>query len=235
MSDDSHVDHVLIVIARSYYANYTITMVVIGTSISISHGTGTIVAITPGINLFMALYGLSVFLETPEPQRKGRKKYIAASFVITAVFAFSGSLDMANYFQILFRSTSPGHWRDLMAIYYKSWEYASSSIAFGLLFTIGDVPLVRCASCHVALLTDCLWQVYRCYIIYVEYWWVTILPTIMSLSALGLYRVRFRARLKLITPSKITTDRSLDGGDIPSRCPYELPRKHSLHASDCVN
>jgi hypothetical protein len=168
--------------------------------------------------------------------RKGRKRYIAASFVITALTALSGSLDMACYFQILFRSTSPGHWQDLMKIYFdKGWDYASSSIAIGLLITIGDVPLVRSASCHVALLTDCLWQVYRCYIIYLEYWWVTILPMIMTLSALGLYRVRFRAWLRLITPSEITTDRSLDGGDVPSRCPYELPPTHGLHPSDCLN
>ena len=45
----------------------------------------------------MALYGLSVFLETPAPQRKGRKRYIAASFAITAFSAVSASLDMAVY------------------------------------------------------------------------------------------------------------------------------------------
>jgi hypothetical protein len=124
---------------------------------------------------------------------------------------------MACYFQILFRSTSPGDWPYLRAIYMTSWEYRLNYIALGLLIIIGDVPLVRSASYHVALLTDCLWQVYRCYIIYVEYWWVTILPTITSLSGLGLYRVHFRTWLKLITPSEITTDRSLDGGSVRSR------------------
>jgi hypothetical protein len=47
---------------------------------------GTILTMTPGINLFMSLYSLTVFLETPEPQRKGRKRYIVASFMITVLF-----------------------------------------------------------------------------------------------------------------------------------------------------
>jgi hypothetical protein len=53
----------------------------------------------------MSLYGLSVFLEIPEPQRKGRKRYIVvASFMITVLFSFGASLEMANHFQSLFES-----------------------------------------------------------------------------------------------------------------------------------
>ena len=99
---------------------------------------------TLGIHIFMALYGLSVFLETPESQRKGRKRYITASFVITGLSAFTASLDMANYFQILFKSTSPGHWRELMLVdFYENWMYLLSSTGFGLIPMIGDALLVR--------------------------------------------------------------------------------------------
>ena len=99
---------------------------------------------TPGIHIFMALYGLSVFLETPESQRKGRKRYVAASFVITVLSALNGSLDMANYFQVLFKSTSPGRWRELMvANFFEDWKYLLSSTALGLVIMIGDALLVR--------------------------------------------------------------------------------------------
>ena len=155
---------------------------------------------TPGIHLFMAIYGLSVFLETPELQKKGRKRYIAASFVITALSALSASLDMAHYFQALFKSISPGHWQELMEITFnEDWKYFLSATGVGLVTMIGDALLVRAVPLvffsRPARLTDRWLQVYRCYIVCVEYWWVTILPTIMTLSALGMCRVRFKVQL----------------------------------------
>ena len=92
----------------------------------------------------MVLYSLSVFLETPESQRKGRKRYIAASFVITVLYALSGSLDMANYFQALFKSTSPGHLAELMNTNFnEDWKRFLSNTGLGLVIMIGDALLVR--------------------------------------------------------------------------------------------
>ena len=96
----------------------------------------------PGIHLFMALYGLSVFLETPEPLRKGRKRYIAVSFGITTISAFTASLDMADYFQTLFKSTSPSHWQELFSAFSKEWGYFASSAGLALIIMIGDALLV---------------------------------------------------------------------------------------------
>jgi hypothetical protein len=99
----------------------------------------------PGIHLFMTVYGLSVFLETPESQQKGRKGYIAASIVKAALQACSASLDMAHYFQKLFQSISPHHWGSLMnATFFKDCKYlVSSTLGFGLGTMIGDALLVR--------------------------------------------------------------------------------------------
>jgi hypothetical protein len=95
----------------------------------------------------MALYGLSVFLETPEPQKKGRKRYIAASFVITGLRALGGSLDMANYFQVLFNSTSVGHWNELFFVNFSGgWKYIVSNTVLGLVPMIGDALLVSVVS-----------------------------------------------------------------------------------------
>jgi hypothetical protein len=89
----------------------------------------------------MSLYGLSVFLETPEHQRKGRKRYIAASFLITVLFSFA-SLDMANYFQTLFKSTSPSHWYELLVLNTQNWKYRVGHTAAGLFIAVGDALLV---------------------------------------------------------------------------------------------
>lgn len=101
---------------------------------------------TAGIHVFMALYGLTVFLETPDAQKKGRKRYIAASFIITVLRALSASLDMANFFQTLFKSTSPSQWATLMSTeYYPNWKCYLGNTALGLVPMVGDTLLVRVA------------------------------------------------------------------------------------------
>jgi hypothetical protein len=97
----------------------------------------------------MALYGLSVFLETPKHLRKGRKRYITASFVITALSTLTGSLDMASYFPVLFQSTSGRHWRELRTESGDTWESKVSMVTIGCLL-ITDVLLVR----HCILVLD---------------------------------------------------------------------------------
>lgn len=91
----------------------------------------------------MAIYGLLAFIDTPKPQRKGRKRYIAVSFVITVLRALSGSLDVANYFQILFKSTSPVDWQELMLLkFYKGWKHLFASAGVALVLMIGNALLV---------------------------------------------------------------------------------------------
>ena len=92
----------------------------------------------------MFLYGLSVFLETPRYRRKGRKRYIAASFIITALSALSASLDMADFFQVLFKSTSAQHFAELTSTTsLDDWQRLLSGTSFGVVILIGDALLVR--------------------------------------------------------------------------------------------
>jgi hypothetical protein len=91
----------------------------------------------------MALYGLSVFLETPKPLRKGRKRYIAASFILTALSAMTASVNMAEYFQILFKATSPSHWSRLLLAQSESPISFVSDTGMGLVIMTGDALLVR--------------------------------------------------------------------------------------------
>jgi hypothetical protein len=49
---------------------------------------------------------------------------------------------MANYFQTLFKSTSPSHWRELTQLSYLGWKYRVGYTAVGLFIAIGDALLV---------------------------------------------------------------------------------------------
>lgn len=80
------------------------------------------------------------------PLRRGRKRYIVASFVITVLSSFNASFDMAIYFQTLFKSTSPSHWYRLWQLSFLDWKFFVSNIAVGLFIGFGDALLVGCAS-----------------------------------------------------------------------------------------
>ncbi|KAJ2913769.1 hypothetical protein MD484_g6656, partial [Candolleomyces efflorescens] len=77
---------------------------------------------------------------------------------------------MAQSFQMLFNSTSATHWQELMRANLEDWKNLTGYAALGSVTFIGNTLLV-----------------YRCYIICVEFWWITILPLLMSVSALGNY------------------------------------------------
>lgn len=90
----------------------------------------------------MALYGLSVFLETRHDLRRGRRVYVIISFSITFFVAFSNSLDALWAFKILFESTSPGDYFRVAAKNIFNWEKWASTCSMVLLVFIGDSLLV---------------------------------------------------------------------------------------------
>jgi hypothetical protein len=53
---------------------------------------------------------------------------------------------MANYFQPLFKSTSPSHWRELFRLNFLDWKYFMGYTAAGLFIAVGDALLVRAVS-----------------------------------------------------------------------------------------
>jgi hypothetical protein len=58
------------------------------------------------------------------------------------LFSFGASFDMANYFQALFKSTSPSHWYGLWQLTLQTWNYRVGYIVSGLFITVGDALLV---------------------------------------------------------------------------------------------
>ncbi|KAJ2921770.1 hypothetical protein H1R20_g15322, partial [Candolleomyces eurysporus] len=119
-----------------------------------------------GIHIFMAVYGLSVFMETPQHLRKGRRRYIIISFLITTLRALTGSLDMAWHFQQLFAATSTIEYYQLMMKNWRVWYRILSDVSMNVVVLIGEALLV-----------------YRCWIICVGYRWVAILPACTCIAA----------------------------------------------------
>ena len=91
----------------------------------------------------MALYGLSVFLETPKELREGRRRYIALSFVFTLLATISASSDMASGFQILFRATTAVDFYKLVAEMNSFWLRYLTSVTIHVAIFVGDALLVR--------------------------------------------------------------------------------------------
>ena len=90
----------------------------------------------------MAVYGLSVFIETPPHLRKGRKRYIVISFLITTLRALTGSLDMAWHFQQLFPATSAIDYYQLMMRNWRVWYRILSDVSMNLVVLLGEALLV---------------------------------------------------------------------------------------------
>ena len=140
-----------------------------------------------GIQLFMCLYGLSVYLETPPALRKGRVPYIIISFLIFILSGVPAVLDCAWVFRVMFEATSGEDYLRLFSFYGDLPLRFTSEVMFTVVVFIGDGLLV-CIIQHVHLcnfLDLCLLQLYRCYIIWNDRKLVLILPTIAYLGGLG--------------------------------------------------
>ncbi|KAJ2913705.1 hypothetical protein MD484_g6709, partial [Candolleomyces efflorescens] len=142
------------VYARTTFANYTLSVAI------------------AGIHIFMAVYGLWIFLETPEHLRKGRKRYIIASLIITSLWVTGAALDISHYFQLLLRSTSSYELLVLMSRTQNTWSPMLSLVCLGGVLLVADGLLV-----------------YRCFMICIQYWWIVIVPAAASLSGIVLFFV----------------------------------------------
>jgi ABC-type sugar transport system permease subunit len=92
----------------------------------------------------MALYGLSVFLETPKELRKGRRSYIVLSFTLTILSALASSLDIAWFFNQVFGASSAIGFFENMGI--MSWDRIASTEAWGAVIFLGDFLLVSAST-----------------------------------------------------------------------------------------
>lgn len=90
----------------------------------------------------MAVYGLSVFMETPKPLRKGRTRYIVISFTLLGLVALSTILDAFEIFEWTFEATSPIGYLRIVQTNMRSWQRYLSLVCIIIQVTIGDLLLV---------------------------------------------------------------------------------------------
>ncbi|KAH6907429.1 hypothetical protein BKA70DRAFT_1282973 [Coprinopsis sp. MPI-PUGE-AT-0042] len=137
-----------------------------GDTVAKAHYTdSTLTYIAFGVQLFMVVHGVSLFLESPKEHRKGRGKFILASIAIIATSALSSFFDGWKAFRLLYNGGPTGN--DYMNAWRKDHERIQSSIATGI---VGDTMLVTNIALGDALL---LW---RCLILWTNKKWMVALP-----------------------------------------------------------
>ncbi|TFK20567.1 hypothetical protein FA15DRAFT_646865 [Coprinopsis marcescibilis] len=139
-----------------------------GTNVTISHMvTVTTMVLVVGIQMFMCIYGLSVFLEAPKDVRRGRTFYIIISFTIFLLTAVATGADLYNVFMRLFKATSGADYRRLTI-------EESGSVPNSI---VGGTELAYRIVSYLLLL-------YRCIVLWSGRWWIVALPTLTFLSVI---------------------------------------------------
>ncbi|KAF9529543.1 hypothetical protein CPB83DRAFT_852286 [Crepidotus variabilis] len=116
----------------------------------------------------MCIYGLTVFLETPKSLRQGRLIYVFISFIILGLYCFA-ELPLAYYTYVLL--DKPCTAMDTARLAGKlsgMWWALADTWASVVLFWLGDGLLV-----------------YRCYVVWTNKRYVTILPGAVYLAAIA--------------------------------------------------
>ncbi|TFK23367.1 hypothetical protein FA15DRAFT_705533 [Coprinopsis marcescibilis] len=113
-----------------------------------------------GLQLALCVYGLAVYLETPQTLRKGRLGYILMNFTIltvTTIVGITNRLELINEYTVF-------------GIAGRTWGvgYASESILPVVLITLGDGMLL-----------------FRCYMIWSDRVWVSVIPTVLYFGAIA--------------------------------------------------
>ncbi|EAU83014.2 hypothetical protein CC1G_08951 [Coprinopsis cinerea okayama7 len=130
------------------------------------YANNTIGTLATGIQIFMFLYSLSVFLETPRHLQKGRIPYMIISFIILAISIIGTCIGANIQFNSYYHATSG---LEFFQIHGKMFFEAPSIAGFWLVYL------------NIAIADGLL--LYRCYIIWKDKLWVLALPAFVYLSS----------------------------------------------------
>ncbi|TFK18874.1 hypothetical protein FA15DRAFT_760394 [Coprinopsis marcescibilis] len=129
----------------------------------------TVTILGIGIQLFMCIYGLACYLESPRTMRRGKPPYIIVSFVILGLFSLTAAMDAYTNFRSLFEATTGREFYILTQEFEREWFRILS--IFSLMFS---------------LFTSDGLLLYRCYIVWKDQWYVLVIPGLCYLSTIGL-------------------------------------------------
>ncbi|KAH6912279.1 hypothetical protein BKA70DRAFT_1219413 [Coprinopsis sp. MPI-PUGE-AT-0042] len=150
-------------------------------------GASILSSVLYGIQLFMVLSNLSVFLKKSKEARKGHRHYIVISCLILVTYPIDTAFDIWQTFRILF-SGGPEPWKFPFTLAKDADENRAYIFAgdtmFAVSFTVGDILM--------------LW---RCLILWDHKKWVVVLPCITFLGAIAcnITYLVFTRPLNLIT------------------------------------
>jgi hypothetical protein len=144
------------------------------------HAFDSLGMVVLGVQLFMCIYCLAVYLETSKIERSRRLPYIIFNFVVFALSAVGAFVGSELQFQREFYSSSG------MDVIVDSRALASGKLTVIVMF---------CA-CFVVFLADGL-MLYRCYTIrYADPLWLRVLPALLYIPsvAFGLFTISVYAK-----------------------------------------
>ncbi|KAG2004154.1 hypothetical protein CC2G_002744 [Coprinopsis cinerea AmutBmut pab1-1] len=122
-----------------------------------------------GLQFFMCIYGLTVFVDTPSSSRKGRRPYMIVSFIILITWCITAALDAYSVFRSLSESTSGEEFYRLTVSFEGEWFRVLSLFSLFLGLFVGDGLLL-----------------YRAYVVWKDRRWALIFPCLCYLTSLGL-------------------------------------------------
>ncbi|EAU87219.1 hypothetical protein CC1G_10498 [Coprinopsis cinerea okayama7 len=134
----------------------------------------TIATASVAIQLFMVLYGLSVFLETPQSLKKGRLPYVAISFLILVMSGIPMGIDTFGFFDCLYRVGGGRPFLRCIVETQYLWYNVCSTVLTQLLIILGDGILF-----------------YRCFIIWADKKIVLVLPGLLYLASIAITLWKF--------------------------------------------
>ncbi|TFK23750.1 hypothetical protein FA15DRAFT_757037 [Coprinopsis marcescibilis] len=141
-----------------------------GYFLAITQANSAVGIASTSMQIFMCVYGLSIYLETPRVERQGRLPYLITSFVLLATCLLSTVANCWTAFKILILASPDGQdVRPAIAQIYISAGPIIASVGFWIVILICDALLI-----------------YRTYIIWIDKAWVVILPAIAHLSTIAL-------------------------------------------------
>ncbi|KAH6907433.1 hypothetical protein BKA70DRAFT_356299 [Coprinopsis sp. MPI-PUGE-AT-0042] len=125
------------------------------------------------VQLFMVLYGVSVFLGTPKDARKGRLRFIIISCIILVTSSIDSIFDMWRTFRVLFAGGLAG------GAY--STAYREDWISYSHVIVAGDSMLA------IAIAVGDILMLWRCLVLWKDKKWVVVLPSLACLGSIVCY------------------------------------------------
>ncbi|TFK19667.1 hypothetical protein FA15DRAFT_723524 [Coprinopsis marcescibilis] len=124
-----------LVYAKGRYADYVLTMGIVG------------------VQLFMNSYALIIFLETPSERRQGRALYLVSGWLIFTFYTIKACTDMARMFQLLLEASNGIEFLEIYSV--SLWMDCLSALSLCFVFVVGDGLLLY--RCYLLLAGSWLW------------------------------------------------------------------------------